>query len=863
MSNTFKIKLLFLVCLLNSLLANANTNSISSKCPNMEKIEWNNTLSLPELKGKTNIGIAGTFSGFIDSKLFIGGGANFPDATPWNGGHKTWWNTLYYIDINDQNSEWCIIDDGLPQAVAYGVSIELPSGILCIGGCDSSKCFNNVFLLQLKNGKITIDTDWPSLPVPLANSTGVLIDNKIYIAGGQERMDEQEATGHFFMLDLANRKKGWKALSTWPGAPRGYAVSVAQSDGFDKCFYLFSGRNYKANGSVEVLTDGFVFNPRLNIWKKIEKQFPVMAGTALATGANHILFLGGVPQLIPGSDTHPGFDNTVRLYHTITNALIKKEVSPYPIPVTTNIARNGNSFYLTSGEIKPGIRTPQILKGEITPFEKGLGTVNTIVIILYFASLAWIGYYFSKKQKNTDDYFKGGGRLPWWVVGLSIFGTSLSAITFMSIPAKSYSSDWSYMLVNAGILMVVPIILYLFIPFYRKLNVTTAYEYLEQRFSPAIRVICSQAFILFQIGRMGIVLFLPAIALNVVTGLDIFLCIGLMGILSLVYTMMGGIEAVVWTDALQVVVLLGGAILVVIIAVANIPDGLSGVIQEAASNNKFDLGSLNFDLKQSTLWTVLIATFFTNLTTYGTDQTMVQRYMTTETEKQAKKSVLTNAFLTIPATLLFFFVGTVLYVYYKHSPAELSLTITDGDAILPWYIYSKLPQGVTGLLISGIFAAAMSTLSSSMNSAATAYIVDIHSKIVTKDSKNSLHAAKIATFILGIAGIAFAYIMATWEIKSLWDEFNKILGIILGSLGGLFLLGMITKRANATGALYGIIGSIFVQLVMIHFQHVHLLLYTTTGFISCFAIGYIVSLVTPGHKKNIDHLTIYKMFSKK
>ena len=415
------------------------------------------------------------------------------------------------------------------------------------------------------------------------------------------------------------------------------------------------------------------------------------------------------------------------------------------------------------------------------------------------------------------------------------------------------------MLVNAGILMVVPLIIFLFIPFYRKLNVTTAYEYLEQRFNPLIRVLCSIAFILFQIGRMGIVLFLPAIALNVVTGFDIFLCIGLMGVLSLIYTMMGGIEAVVWTDALQVVVLLGGAILVLVIATFHIPDGFSGIIQEAAADHKFDLGSLNFDLKQSTLWTVLIATFFTNLTTYGTDQTMVQRYMTTETEKQARKSVLTNAVLTIPATLLFFFVGTVLYVYYKHNPMDLSLTISDGDAILPWYIYSQLPQGVVGLLISGIFAAAMSTLSSSMNSAATAYVVDIHNKI----KPSSLHTAKIATLFLGIAGIAFAYMMATWEIKSLWDEFNKILGIILGSLGGLFLLGMLTRKANAGGALCGIIGSTIVQLLVIQQQSVHLLLYTTTGFISCFVIGYVASWLIPSSKTNIDHLTIYKTISNK
>ncbi|MEY8487772.1 sodium/solute symporter [uncultured Parabacteroides sp.] len=863
MSNTIKIEIILLICFLNLFQGKALKGSMSSTNSRLEKIEWDNSLTLPDLNGKPNIGVAGAFSGFIGNNLIIAGGANFPDTTPWNGGHKTWWNTIYYINTTKPNSKWIISSEGMPKPLAYGNSIELPTGILCIGGCDSAQCYNDVFQIQLIDGQIKIDTDWPVLPVPLANATASLLNEKIYVAGGQKSTKDPEATNHFFVLDLNNRNKGWKELPSWPGEPRGYAVSVSQSDGFDKCFYLFSGRNYKANGYIKTLTDGYVFNPRLNSWKKIEQNFPVMAGNALASGANHILFLGGVPQLISGSDNHPGFDNTIRLFHTITQSLIKKEIVPYPISVTTNIARKDDTFYIGSGEIKPGIRTSHILKGKIIPFEKKLGLANIIVIILYFASLAWIGYYFSKKQKNTDDYFKGGGRLPWWAVGLSIFGTSLSAITFMSIPAKAYSSDWSYMLVNAGIIMVVPLILYLFIPFYRKLNVTTAYEYLEQRFSPLIRVLCSLAFILFQIGRMGIVLFLPAIALNVVTGFDIFLCIGLMGALSLIYTMMGGIEAVVWTDALQVVVLLGGAILVIIMAAFNIPDGISGIIQEAATDNKFDLGSLNFDLKQSTLWTVLIATFFTNLTTYGTDQTMVQRYMTTETEKQARKSVLTNAVLTIPATLLFFFVGTVLYVYYKNNPTDLSLTITDGDAILPWYIYSQLPEGITGLLISGIFAAAMSTLSSSMNSAATAYIVDIHSKIVKRERGDSLHTAKIATLFLGISGIAFAYMMATWEIKSLWDEFNKILGIILGSLGGLFLLGMITRKANTSGALCGIIGSIFIQLIVIQQQSVHLLLYTTTGFASCFIIGYTASWLIPCKTKDIDHLTIYKIFSKK
>lgn len=861
-TNTKKKLIFCLFCLLVSMKTIASDNLSQLSTLDMEKIDWDNSLILPSLNNQSNIGLAGVFSGFIRNNLIIAGGANFPETVPWEGGVKTWWNTIYYKSIQDPLSDWKIEKNLLPASLAYGISIELPEGLLCIGGCDSSQCYRDVFMIQLNNGIISISKDWPALPIPLANSTGALLNNKIYVAGGQVSMEEQNASNHFFMLDLADRKKGWQTLSSWPGDPRGYVVSVAQSDGFDKCFYLFSGRDYKSNGYVKVLKDGFVYNPRLDSWKILDMQFPVMAGTAMATGANHILFMGGVPQLIPGSEEHPGFDNTVRLYHTITNTLVEKEVIPFPIPVTTNIARKGNVFYITSGEIKPGIRTPFLLRGEIIPFKKGLGILNSIVIALYFVSLAWIGFYFSKKQKNTDDYFKGGGRLPWWAVGLSIFGTSLSAITFMSIPAKSYSSDWSYMLVNAGILMVAPIILYLFIPFYRKLNVTTAYEYLEQRFNALIRVICSVAFILFQIGRMGVVMYLPAIALNVVTGFDIFFCIGLMGVLSLIYTMMGGIEAVVWTDALQVVVLLGGAVLVVILAALNLPDGFSGIITEANLENKFSLGSVDFDMKQSTLWTVLIATFFTNLTTYGTDQTMVQRYMTTETQKQARKSVLTNAILTVPATLLFFFVGTALYVYYKHNPTELSLTISDGDAILPWYIYSQLPQGVTGLLISGIFAAAMSTLSSSMNSAATSYVTDIHSKIFSISATNDLKIAKVATLLLGLAGIAFAYMMVTWEIKSLWDEFNKILGIILGSLGGLFLLGMITRRANSAGALCGIIGSLFVQLSVIHFQSVHLLLYTTTGFVSCFVIGYLASWLFPDDKKNTDHLTVYNIFSK-
>ena len=400
--DTIKKLIFFLFCL-------SVSHQVLALSPlSRDKIEWSNSLCLPAVDNEPNIGVAGAFSGFIGNTLVIAGGANFPEAMPWEGGTKEWWNTIYYIEAKDSSATWEIAEEVLPDSRAYGVSVELPGGLLCIGGCDSIQCYKDVFLIRKKNRQIELSLSWPALPVPLANATGALLNNCIYVAGGQVSMKEQAATGHFYKLDLSDLKKGWQELATWPGEPRGYAVSAVQSDGFDKCFYLFSGRNYQADGTVKVLTDGFVYNPRMKSWKKLDRQFPVMAGTALPTGINHILLFGGVPQLIPGSADHPGFDNTVRLYHTITNTLVEREISPYILPVTTSIAKKDNAFYITSGEVKPGIRTPEIVQGEIIPFEKKLGFLNIAVIGIYFALLAWIGYYFSKRQKNTEDYFKGG-----------------------------------------------------------------------------------------------------------------------------------------------------------------------------------------------------------------------------------------------------------------------------------------------------------------------------------------------------------------------------------------------------------------------------------------------------------------------
>lgn len=468
---------------------------------------------------------------------------------------------------------------------------------------------------------------------------------------------------------------------------------------------------------------------------------------------------------------------------------------------------------------------------------------DILVIVIYFLLISGLGYYYSKRQKNTEDFFRGGQRIPFWAAGISIFGTALSPITFMAIPAKTYSTDWSYFLLNMSIFLSLPLVILLFIPYYRQKKLNTPYEYLEIRFSSIIRLLGSCCFILYQIGRIGVILFLPSIALNLVTGVDIFLCIALMGGVSLIYTLMGGIEAVIWTDVVQVFVLMGGVSLSLILIIIGTENGFSGIIEQAKIYGKFNAFDLTFSLKEPTVWVMLFGGFFINLTTYGTDHTMVQRYLVTPTQKEAQKSLWIGALLTIPATFIFFFMGTALFVFYQVNPSALNNNFINNDAIFPWYIVSQLPGGVSGILIAAIFAAAMSSLSSSMNSGAASFSADVYDRYGFVWNKDPLKMARWTTLCIGMMGILFALFMAKADIKSLWDQFNKILGLIFGSLGGVFMLGLLTKKANTKGVLIGIVVSFTIQLIISFQQSVHLLMYAATGMISCFISGYFGSLL--------------------
>ena len=529
----------------------------------------------------------------------------------------------------------------------------------------------------------------------------------------------------------------------------------------------------------------------------------------------------------------------------------------------TRDVMGGSNFIVSSfrhGEIARLEKDPTLERGRGNQYiaKARFKALDYSVLILYLLVLVGMGFYFSKREKGTEDFFLAGHRIPWWAAGISIFGTQLSAITFMSVPAKTYATDWTYFIMSLGIAAVAPLIVWVFLPFYRRLNVTSAYEYLEKRFNVSVRMLGSVAFILYQLGRMGVVLFLPAIALSTVTGMNVFLCIALMGLLSTFYTVLGGIEAVIWTDVLQVIVLVGGALLSILLITLNVDGGFSGIIRIGLAHGKFKLADWTFNFTSATFW-VMVISWLGQLVPYASDQTVIQRYLTTKDEKQAAQGIWTNAILSIPSTILFFGVGTALFVFFKGRPDLLNPGLST-DAVFPWFIALKLPTGVAGIVIAGIFAATMSSLDSSLNSVSTAIVTDFYQRFHSDVADSaSLKIARWLTVLLGIIATGTALLMATLNISSLWDVFLKIMGLFGGGLAGLFLLGVMTQRSHGTGALIGFLTSAIVQYFIQEATDIHFLLYSATGIVSCFLVGYMVSLIIPPKKDIENELTIYTL----
>lgn len=820
-----------------------------------EFLSWEQLPDLPDRSG-----VAAPFSGVSGDALIVAGGANFPNGMPWEGGKKFWHDSIYVLP--EPAGSW---QTGykLPRPNAYGVSVTTDDGLICIGGGNASEHYNEVFRLKWQDAQILVES-LPPLPGPNAFASGALLGNVIYVAGGLESPDSKRTQRIFWSLDLSHPNAKWEELEPWPGRGRMLAVAAVQ----EGSFFLMSGADLQvgSDGSAErvYLRDAFRYTPG-NGWKQIAdlpRAAVAAPSPALSLGPSHILILGGDDGskvgIAPG-DQHPGFSGEILGYHTITDRWASMGTAPIA-RVTVPAVGWGDRFVITSGEVRPGVRSPEIWSAEAVSQKSAFRPLDYVALAGYLSSVVVIGLYCSRRHQNTTDFFLGGRRMPWWAAGISIFGTQLSAITFLAIPAKVYATDWTYLLNNLTIVAIAPLVVFFYLPFFRRLNVTTAYQYLEFRFDVRVRIFAAAAFCMLQLGRMGIVLFLPALALSAVTGMSIYVCILVMGLLTTLYSATGGIEAVIWTDLAQVAVLLLAAVVSLFCISAQVDGGFAGIVSAGLADGKFDLAHWSWDLTSTSVLVMVLGTWLSHFAPYSADQSVVQRYLTTANEKEAAKSIWTNAILVVPASLLFFSVGTALYVFYKAHPGELN-PMLNADAVFPWFIAHSLPAGVVGLVIAGVFAAAMSSLDSSINSISTVITTDFYRRARPGVSERTcLRLARTLTVILGLVATGTALLMAGYKIQSLWDMFLRIIGLLGGGLAGLFVLGIFTRRANGSGAL---IGAVLSALLLAWIQggtQIHFFAYGGIGMLSCVVFGYVFSWVVGAQGHASKDLTYHSLF---
>ena len=873
------VLLISLILMGSGLLLPANSYSQDHEAA---RLEYDLIGQLPD-----TLGFAGSFSGLLGPDqdiLLVGGGANFKPPV-WESA-KQYHDKIYLgkPDLENGSVKWLEKTWKLPVSIGYGSSVTCNEGVICMGGHNEDQVFNTVYLLHLDNKQKLVTLELPGLPSPATQGGAAIVGNHIYYCGGQSGHDLKTAGNHLWRLDISSLSSWienneipypyeWELMPPLPGPTRAVHTVISQHNGRNPALYVIGGRrikdNYSGSEPYQILQDIWEFDPANtdNSWsQKSAPPAPMMAGPGTSYGQSHIFILGGTDgKLIYMADSlrddHPGFPKKAWAYHTITDSWISLGEIPAN-QVTTTAIKYQDKILIPSGELRPRVRSNKIWSVGIPESDRKFGWLNYTTLVVYLIAMLLVGVYFTRRNKNTNDFFRGGQRVPWWAAACSIFATMLSSLTYMSVPAKAYMTNWEYLLGYPMIFFTAILVIYLILPFFRQIDATSAYEYLDKRFNRGARYMGSGFFILFQIGRMAIVMFLSALALAAITPFSAAQCILIMGVLSIVYCTLGGVEAVIWTDTIQTFVLLGGAILIFILVLFKLDGGMGEFFTVASENKKFTMINWDWDIFSYTtaaFWVIVIGAFGQNLVSYGSDQAVIQRYMTTSDQKKAAKSILTNGIISVPAGLLFFAVGTALFVFYKSRPEGIDPNFQN-DAIMPLFIVQEIPAGLAGLIIAGVFAAAQSTISTSMNSISTAAVTDfIRPWNLLKSEKSYLKTARILTVVFGIAGTGLALVFASADIKSLLDQFFAVLGLFGGALGGLFLLGMFTRKATGKGAVAGaVVGAICLFFVS-RFTDTHVYLYAAIGIVSTMISGYLFSLILKEKQRNISGLTVYDL----
>lgn len=482
-----------------------------------------------------------------------------------------------------------------------------------------------------------------------------------------------------------------------------------------------------------------------------------------------------------------------------------------------------------------------------------LTILDFIVFFVFVGGVALFGCSFYKSSKKGASAFtKAEGAIPTWVVGMSIFATFVSSISFLGIPGNSYAGNWYQMTFALTIPIATWLAAKVFIPLYRGVGSVSAYHYLEMKYGYWARCYVALCYLLTQVCRVGSILLLLALPISTMFGWNIGAVIIVTGLITLIYSVLGGISAVVWTDAIQGIILIVGAVLCGAIISFGMPEGPGQVIRIGAEAGKFSLGGLSLTLREPTFWVVLLYGIFMNLQNYGIDQNYVQRYMTAKSTGEAVKATLFGGLLYIPVCMVFCYIGTALFAYYTAQP-DLLPEGTAADKVFPYFIVHGLPTGLTGLVIASLFSAGMSTVATSINSSATIVFTDFYQKLHPgeDDGKRHMKVLYLTSTVVGLIGIGVG--LAMMSVNGILEAWWKLASIFSGGMLGLFLLSLVCRKINRTAAVIGVIVGLLIIVYMslpVFKSPIHTYLTIVFGTTGIFLVGFVLTKIFNGHKQS-------------
>ena len=470
--------------------------------------------------------------------------------------------------------------------------------------------------------------------------------------------------------------------------------------------------------------------------------------------------------------------------------------------------------------------------------ESHISAIDYAVIAIYLFLSIYIGIRSAKRNDDPEEYFVGGRRQRWFPVSISIISAELSAISYMGVAGWIYERDISYFMFTFLLPVVIIIIIRLFIPIYRRLKLISVYEFLEKRYNVYVRAFTALLFILLRVGHMATAIFAPSLVLQEIAGIPMVPSIAIIGMAVTLYTLKGGIKAVIWTDLMQFLVLVGGALVILAFALSALNWDLGQMWQLAGTHTR--MFNFSFDLREEvTVWALICYMSLYFLTTYSTGQVVAQRYFTTGSESETRWAMLSAAFLTIPVVSLLMLIGIALTAYYAAHP-ELSSTLASADRIMPHFAVNVLPVGAKGLLIAGIFAATMANVSAGVNSLSAVTMKDFLLRFGLGGSdERQVSQARWITLAFGVLiTIAALYV---GRLGSVLAIIGKLQSFFMGPICALFTLGVISKSANSVGVIIGGVAGLVGTLAVANLTSISWLWWIVVGFGISMFLGYLCS----------------------